>query len=95
MIKVQIVDVDFDVTEKDLDISEFDGFENNNTNGVPTPEFVQQCIDNMREALQLEVLDKVYEFDDEDEGYIDELISDAISDDIGWCTNYLEYRILD
>lgn len=95
MIKVQITDVDFDVTENDLNISEFDGYEQNNVNGVPTPEFVEQCIEHMREALQIEVLDKVYVFDDEDKGYIDELIFDAVSDDIGWCTSYLEYKILD
>lgn len=95
MIKVQITDVDFDVTEKDLNIDEFDGYEQNNVNGVPTPEFVQQCIDNMQEALKLEVLDKVYEFDDEDRDLIDELIFDAVSDDIGWCTSYLEYQVLD
>ena len=95
MIKVQITDVDFDVSEKDLNISEFDGYENNNTNGVPTPEFVEQCIKHMQEALRLEVLDKVYEFDDEDEGLIDAIISDAVTDDVSWCTNYVEYRILD
>ena len=95
MIKVQITDADFDVTEEDLNISEFDGYEQNNVNGVPTPEFVEQCIEDMKEALRHEAVDKVYEFDDEDKGLIDVLISDVVTDDISWCTNYIEYQILD
>lgn len=96
MINAQITDIEFDVSEEDLNISEFDGYEENlDENGEPTEEFVDKCIDNMREALRDEILYKTYHFDDSiDHTCIDEMLIDLISEETGWTVSYIEWGLI-
>lgn len=96
MINAQITDIEFDVSEEDLNISEFDGYEKNlDENGEPTEQFVEACIEHMREALRDEVLYKTYHFNDNiDRTRIDEMLLDLISDETGWTVSYIEWGLI-
>lgn len=96
VINVQITDVEFYVSKEDINLREFDGYEENlDENGEPTEEFVDKCIDQMCESLRDEELYKIYHFNDNvDRTRIDELLIDLISDNVGWTVNYIDWSLV-
>ena len=100
VINVQITDIEFYVSKEDINIREFDGYEDNlDENGEPTEEFVEECIDLMRESLRDEALYKIYHFNDNIDRTrirtrIDKLLIDLISDNVGWTVNYIDWRLI-
>jgi len=62
------------VTDVDLDVT--------NDCGDPIPDA------NQKKELEADLVGTLYEFNYEDEEFIDDLIANRISDDCGWCVNY-------
>ena len=66
------------LTDVDLDVT--------NDCGDPIPD------EEEKKELEADVVGTLFEFHSEDEEFIDDLISDRISDECGWCVNYSTWQ---